>query len=93
MVHHDPDYLSLGDDFEGVLAWGMIANRSYLRCLHGGPAYGRWTDHGCHAATAYAPLNRIASSSTCWRRFRSRVRGRAGTGVNQFERLASGHGF
>ena len=27
--------LSLGLDFEGVLRWGMIDNRPYLRCLHG----------------------------------------------------------
>jgi hypothetical protein len=27
--------LSLGADFEGVLPWGMIDNRPFLRCLHG----------------------------------------------------------
>jgi len=27
--------LSLGQDFDGVLAWGLIDNRPYLRCLHG----------------------------------------------------------
>lgn len=27
--------LSLGDDFNGVLPWGWIDNRSFLRCLHG----------------------------------------------------------
>jgi tetratricopeptide (TPR) repeat protein len=27
--------LTLGADFEGVLAWGMIRNRPFLRCLHG----------------------------------------------------------
>ena len=27
--------LSLGPSFEGVLAWGLIDNRPYLRCLHG----------------------------------------------------------
>jgi len=27
--------LSLGSDFKGVLRWGMIDNRPYLRCLHG----------------------------------------------------------
>lgn len=27
--------LSLGPDFNGVLLWGMIDNRPYLRCLHG----------------------------------------------------------
>jgi len=33
--------LSLGDDFDGVLPWGFIDNRPFLRCLHG---YGlcRW---------------------------------------------------
>jgi hypothetical protein len=29
--------LSLGNDFEGVLPWGLIDNRPYLRCLHGYP--------------------------------------------------------
>jgi tetratricopeptide (TPR) repeat protein len=27
--------LTLGAGFEGVLAWGMIRNRPFLRCLHG----------------------------------------------------------
>lgn len=27
--------LSLGTDFDGVLPWGLIDNRPYLRCLHG----------------------------------------------------------
>ena len=27
--------LSLGEDFDGVLIWGLIDNRPYLRCLHG----------------------------------------------------------
>jgi tetratricopeptide (TPR) repeat protein len=27
--------LSLGDDFDGVLPWGLIDNRPYLRCMHG----------------------------------------------------------
>jgi tetratricopeptide (TPR) repeat protein len=27
--------LSLGDGFEGVLRWGHIDNRPFLRCLHG----------------------------------------------------------
>ena len=27
--------LSLDDDFDGVLAWGFIDNRPFLRCLHG----------------------------------------------------------
>lgn len=27
--------LSLGADFKGVLYWGMLDNRPYLRCLHG----------------------------------------------------------
>ncbi len=27
--------LSLGDAFDGVLAWGLIDNRPFLRCLHG----------------------------------------------------------
>ncbi|MFO7860601.1 MAG: tetratricopeptide repeat protein [Desulfosalsimonas sp.] len=27
--------LSLGDDFAGVLAWGFIHNRPFLRCMHG----------------------------------------------------------
>ena len=27
--------LSLGEDFDGVLSWGLIDNRPYLRCLHG----------------------------------------------------------
>jgi hypothetical protein len=27
--------LSLGKDFSGVLPWGMIDNRPFLRCLHG----------------------------------------------------------
>ncbi|MFM2418501.1 MAG: hypothetical protein RL385_3224 [Pseudomonadota bacterium] len=26
---------SLGKDFDGVLAWGLIDNRPYMRCLHG----------------------------------------------------------
>lgn len=26
--------LSLGEDFDGVLIWGLIDNRPYLRCLH-----------------------------------------------------------
>lgn len=40
--------LSLGDDFDGVLPWGLIDNRPFLRCLNG---YGlclwrleRWDD-------------------------------------------------
>jgi hypothetical protein len=33
--------LSLGEDFDGVLSWGLIDNRPYIRCLYG---YGlcRW---------------------------------------------------
>lgn len=27
--------LSLGDDFDGVLPWGLVDNRPFLRCLHG----------------------------------------------------------
>jgi tetratricopeptide (TPR) repeat protein len=27
--------LSLGDNFDGVLHWGHIDNRPFLRCLHG----------------------------------------------------------
>jgi len=27
--------LSLGDGFTGVLAWGLIDNRPFLRCMHG----------------------------------------------------------
>jgi len=27
--------LSLGKDFDGVLPWGLIDNRPFLRCLHG----------------------------------------------------------
>src|SRR5262249_37770851 len=27
--------LSLGDGFDGVLGWGLIDNRPFLRCLHG----------------------------------------------------------
>jgi hypothetical protein len=27
--------LSLGTDFEGVLPWGLVDNRPFLRCLHG----------------------------------------------------------
>ena len=27
--------LSLGADFSGVLAWGWLDNRPFLRCLHG----------------------------------------------------------
>ena len=27
--------LSLGDDFDGVLRWGHIDNRPFLRCMHG----------------------------------------------------------
>ncbi|MCA9707592.1 MAG: hypothetical protein KDK70_17195, partial [Myxococcales bacterium] len=27
--------LSLGDGFDGVLAWGLVDNRPFLRCLHG----------------------------------------------------------
>lgn len=27
--------LSLGRKFDGVLAWGLIDNRPFLRCLHG----------------------------------------------------------
>ncbi len=27
--------LSLGDDFSGVLSWGFIDNRPFLRCMHG----------------------------------------------------------
>jgi hypothetical protein len=27
--------LTLGDDFQGLLPWGLIDNRPYLRCLHG----------------------------------------------------------
>jgi hypothetical protein len=42
--------LSLGDGFDGVLGWGLIDNRPFLRCLHG---YGlclwrleRWEEAG-----------------------------------------------
>lgn len=28
-------WLSLGPDFDGVLPWGCLDNRPYLRCLHG----------------------------------------------------------
>lgn len=27
--------LTLGSDFEGVLPWGLIDNRPFLRCMHG----------------------------------------------------------
>lgn len=27
--------LSLGDDFDGVLHWGIVDNRPFLRCMHG----------------------------------------------------------
>jgi len=27
--------LSLGDDFTGVMPWGLIDNRPFLRCMHG----------------------------------------------------------
>ncbi len=27
--------MSLGDDFDGVLPWGHIDNRPFLRCMHG----------------------------------------------------------
>jgi hypothetical protein len=27
--------LSLGDDFSGVLPWGLIDNRPFMRCMHG----------------------------------------------------------
>jgi hypothetical protein len=27
--------LSLGPDFEGLLPWGLIDNRPFLRCMHG----------------------------------------------------------
>jgi len=27
--------LSLGDDFDGLLPWGRIDNRPFLRCMHG----------------------------------------------------------
>jgi hypothetical protein len=27
--------LSLGQDFEGLLPWGLIDNRPFLRCMHG----------------------------------------------------------
>jgi hypothetical protein len=27
--------LTLGDGFQGLLPWGLIDNRPYLRCLHG----------------------------------------------------------
>jgi hypothetical protein len=27
--------LSLGEDFDGVLQWGFIDNRPFLRCMHG----------------------------------------------------------
>ena len=27
--------LSLGEQFEGVLSWGHVDNRPFLRCLHG----------------------------------------------------------
>jgi hypothetical protein len=35
--------LSLGDDFEGVLHWGLIDNRPFLRCMHSyGLCLWRW---------------------------------------------------
>jgi hypothetical protein len=27
--------LSLGEGFDGVLPWGMIDNRPFMRCMHG----------------------------------------------------------
>lgn len=27
--------LSVGEDFDGVLPWGFVENRPFLRCLHG----------------------------------------------------------
>ena len=27
--------LSLGDDFEGLLPWGLVDNRPFLRCMYG----------------------------------------------------------
>jgi hypothetical protein len=48
VFHHSPQWachhyevgvrigeLSLGDGFEGVLPWGLIDNRPFLRCMHG----------------------------------------------------------
>lgn len=43
--------LSLGEGFEGVLSWGLIDNRPFLRCLNGlGLCAWRLGDH--HGATA-----------------------------------------
>ncbi len=37
--NYEVDYrigeLSLGDNFDGVLSWGLIDNRPFLRCMHG----------------------------------------------------------
>jgi hypothetical protein len=43
--------LSLGDDFDGVLHWGLIDNRPFLRCIQG---YGLclWRLGHCEAAEA-----------------------------------------
>jgi hypothetical protein len=27
--------LTVGEDFDGVLPWGLVENRPFLRCLHG----------------------------------------------------------
>lgn len=43
--------LSLGTSFEGVLPWGLIDNRPFLRCLHGtGISAWRLGDHRSAAA-------------------------------------------
>jgi hypothetical protein len=64
VFHHSPQWachhyevgvrigeLSLGDGFEGVLPWGLIDNRPFLRCMHGFGGFGlclwrmaRWED-------------------------------------------------
>jgi hypothetical protein len=45
--------LSLGDAFDGVLPWGLIDNRPFLRCLHG-YGLGLWRlDHAKEAARVF----------------------------------------
>jgi tetratricopeptide (TPR) repeat protein len=35
MRHYMVGALTLGTDFDGVLPWGLIDNRPFLRCIHG----------------------------------------------------------
>lgn len=54
--------LSVGEDFDGVLPWGLVENRPFLRCLHGLSRALLRCDRSKDAAAALRRLLRLEPS-------------------------------